>query len=174
MELWIIPWTCVSFFKKKIFFNVCLFLREIEHEWGRGKERERETQNPQQAPGSELSAQSPMGGLNLQTMRSWPERSRLHWLSPPGAPPPILDWGSEKTHSCCSGGNLLQHQLEPWPLRKDQVQSQTVSVSCVSQGIASTAHTAGRALHESFPICEIWSGILDQQESDQGWAASSS
>ena len=28
-----------------------------------GAERKRETQNPKQAPGSELSAQSPVGGL---------------------------------------------------------------------------------------------------------------
>ena len=36
---------------------------ETEHEWGEGQ-RERETQNPKQAPGSELSAQSPMRGSN--------------------------------------------------------------------------------------------------------------
>ena len=36
-------------------------------------ERERETQNPKQAPGSELSAQSPTWGSNPQTMRSLPE-----------------------------------------------------------------------------------------------------
>ena len=37
------------------------------------KEREREreeTQNPKQAPGSELSAQNPVRGSNPQTMRS--------------------------------------------------------------------------------------------------------
>ena len=38
-----------------------------------GAERERETQNPEQAPGSELSAQSPMQGSNPRTARSWPE-----------------------------------------------------------------------------------------------------
>ena len=38
-----------------------------------GAERERETQNPKQAPGSELSAQSPTQGSNPQTVRSWPE-----------------------------------------------------------------------------------------------------
>ena len=37
--------------------------------WG-GAEREKETQNLKQAPGSELSAQSPMWGLNSQTARS--------------------------------------------------------------------------------------------------------
>ena len=41
--------------------------RETKHEWG---ERERETQNPKQSPGSELSAQSPMQGSNSQTVRS--------------------------------------------------------------------------------------------------------
>ena len=35
-----------------------------------GTERERETQNPEQAPGSELSAQSPMQGLNSETVKS--------------------------------------------------------------------------------------------------------
>ena len=35
-----------------------------------GAESERETQNPKQAPGSELSAQSPMGGSNSPTVRS--------------------------------------------------------------------------------------------------------
>ena len=46
--------------------------REIEHEWGRGREREREreTQNLKQAPGSELSAQSPRWGSNSQAVRS--------------------------------------------------------------------------------------------------------
>ena len=42
--------------------------RETEHEWERG--RERETQNPKQAPGSELTAQSPVRDSNPQTMRS--------------------------------------------------------------------------------------------------------
>ena len=36
------------------------------------EQRETETQNLKQAPGSELSAQSPMRGLNPQTARSWP------------------------------------------------------------------------------------------------------
>ena len=52
------------------FFNIYLFLgqRETEHEQGRG--RERATQNLKQAPGSELSAQSPTRGSNSRTMRS--------------------------------------------------------------------------------------------------------
>ena len=44
--------------------------RESKQAPGRGREREGETQNPKQAPGSELSAQSPMWGSNAQTMRS--------------------------------------------------------------------------------------------------------
>ena len=59
--------------KKKI-FNVYLFLteRERERETARmsGGEAERETQNPKQAPGSELSAQSLTWGSNSQTARS--------------------------------------------------------------------------------------------------------
>ena len=54
-------------------FFKCLFLKErkTEREWGRG--RERETQNPKQALGSELSAQSPRQGSNPQTVKSRPE-----------------------------------------------------------------------------------------------------
>ena len=43
----------------------------------RGAERERETQNPKQAPGSELSAQSPIWGSNPQIARLWPEVRHL-------------------------------------------------------------------------------------------------
>ena len=56
------------------FFNVYLFLRQGETEREQGRVRERETQNPKQAPGSELSAQSPTRGWNSRTVRSWPER----------------------------------------------------------------------------------------------------
>ena len=44
------------------FFNAYLFLREEERERGSegGVGRERETENLEQAPGSELCAQSPM------------------------------------------------------------------------------------------------------------------
>ena len=55
-------------FKKK--FNVYLFLRETETETVQvveGAERERETQDSKQAPGSELSAQSPTRGSNPRT-----------------------------------------------------------------------------------------------------------
>ena len=51
-----------------------MFIYFREREGGRegvGEgQRERETKNPKQAPGSELSAQSPMRGSNLQTVRS--------------------------------------------------------------------------------------------------------
>ena len=45
---------------------------ERERESG-GGQREREIQNRKQAPGSELSAQSPTRGSNLHTERSRPE-----------------------------------------------------------------------------------------------------
>ena len=50
-----------SFFN---FFNVYLFLRQRETEHEQGRVRERETQTLKQAPGSELSAQSPTRGSN--------------------------------------------------------------------------------------------------------------
>ena len=61
------------------FFNVYLFLRERETQSAsrggaeRERERERETPNLKQAPGSELSAQSPRQGSNPLTSRPWPE-----------------------------------------------------------------------------------------------------
>ena len=58
---------------KKFFFEY-LFLRERDRQTDRVRAREgqrkRETQNPKQAPGSELSAQSPTRGSNPRTMRS--------------------------------------------------------------------------------------------------------
>ena len=42
---------------------------ETEHEWG-WWQRERQTQNLKQDPGSELSAQNPMWGSNSQNARS--------------------------------------------------------------------------------------------------------
>ena len=47
--------------------------RETEHECRRVRERERETQNLKQAPGSELSAQSLTWGSNSKVTRSGPE-----------------------------------------------------------------------------------------------------
>ena len=56
---------------KRAFLNVYLFiLREKKDVCVRGRGRERETQNPKQAPDSELSPQSPMRGSNPQTMGS--------------------------------------------------------------------------------------------------------
>ena len=50
--------------------NVYSFLRETERAQAREKERERETQNLEQAPGSQLSAQSLTRGSNSRTVRS--------------------------------------------------------------------------------------------------------
>ena len=44
--------------------------RERQSVSGGGAEREREMQNPKQAPGAELSAQSPTRGSNSKTVRS--------------------------------------------------------------------------------------------------------
>ena len=77
--------SCNSAFFFKVFFNVYLFLREreTEHEQGRGRDRGRH--NPRQAPGSELSAQSPTKGLNSP----WDHDLSWSWminpLSHPGA-----------------------------------------------------------------------------------------
>ena len=53
------------------FFYVYLFLRERQKQSASGEgQRERVTENPKQAPGSELSTQSPTQGLNPWTARS--------------------------------------------------------------------------------------------------------
>ena len=59
------------YYLKKI-LNVYSFSKDRKRQNGSrgGAERERETQNPNQAPGSVVSAQSPMWGLNPQIVRS--------------------------------------------------------------------------------------------------------
>ena len=60
------------FFLFKIFFNVYLSLRDRERQSvsREGAGRERKTQNPKQALGPELSAESPTRGSNSQAVRS--------------------------------------------------------------------------------------------------------
>ena len=53
-----------------IFLTFYLLLRQGETEHEQGRVRERETQNLKEAPGSELSAQSPTRGSNSRTARS--------------------------------------------------------------------------------------------------------
>ena len=66
-------------------------LREREKERDRGqageRQRERRIQNPEEAPRSELSAQSPTQGPNPQTVRSRPEpTSDASPIEPPRQP----------------------------------------------------------------------------------------
>ena len=64
-----------------------MFIFERETVWAGKEQRERETQNPKQASGSELTAQSPAKGLNSWTMSSWPEpKLYTQQLSHPEAP----------------------------------------------------------------------------------------
>ena len=81
-------------FKKNFFRCLFIFEKETEHELGWGRERgrqsvggswgrERETQNPKQVPGSDLSAQSLTRGWNPQTARSWPEQESKAQLTEP-------------------------------------------------------------------------------------------
>ena len=60
---------------------------ERDRAWTGEGQRERETQNRKQAPGSEPSAQSPTRGSNSRSTRSWPGWNRtLNQLRHPGAP----------------------------------------------------------------------------------------
>ena len=67
--------------------------RERQSTIGGGAEREKETQDPKQAPGPELSAHSPMKGSNPQNAESWPEPKSgqmLNRLNHPGTPQLVL------------------------------------------------------------------------------------
>lgn len=77
-----------SFFFQRLFFGT-----ERDRAWTGEGQRERETQNRKQAPGSEPSAQSLMRGSNSRTVRSWPGWSRtLNRLRHPDAPARFFKW----------------------------------------------------------------------------------
>ena len=78
-------------------------------------QRERETQNLKQAPGSELSAQSPTWGSNSWAVRSWPE---LKSDAQPTEPPRCPELFSLKRLilryvNFTSGHDLTVHGFEP-------------------------------------------------------------
>ena len=61
-------------FFKNNYLNAYLFFDRETQNASREGQREGETQNPKQAPGSELSTQSPTQGLNTQTeITTWAE-----------------------------------------------------------------------------------------------------
>ena len=75
-------WNWFFFFLMFIYF----WDRERQSMNGGGSEREGD-KNPKQAPGSELSAQSPTQGSNSRTVRSWPEpKSDAQPNEPPRCP----------------------------------------------------------------------------------------
>ena len=85
-----------NYFFFNFFFNVLfIFGTERDRAWTGVGQRERETQNRKQAPGSEPSAQSLTRGSNSRTARSWPGWTARSWpgwsrtlnrLRHPGAP----------------------------------------------------------------------------------------
>ena len=71
------------------FFLTFIHFWETERDrvWEGEEQRERETQNVKQAPGSEPPAQSPTQGSNPPTARSWPEpKSDTEPTEPPRRP----------------------------------------------------------------------------------------
>ena len=108
------------------FFNVYLFLRQRETEHERGRVRERETQNPKQAPGSELSAQSPTRGSNPRTARSRPEpKSAAQPTEPPRRPPKWL-----LKQSVWDGGRCkLLHDSWAWQKSFD-LELESLKINC--------------------------------------------
>ena len=72
--IWRASLPCHLLERKSFFFiyfkKIYSFLKERDRAQTEVGQRERGTQNLKQAPGSELSAQSPTGGSNSQTARS--------------------------------------------------------------------------------------------------------
>ena len=69
---------------KKKFFLMFIFEREGDRVWAGEGQRETEIQNLNQAPGSKLSAQSPMWGLELKTceIMTWAEVGHsAYWVT---------------------------------------------------------------------------------------------
>ena len=87
------------FLFKECLFLCYLFLRERECVWTGKEQRERESQNLKQAPGSEPSAQSRTRGSNSRTVRSWPEpKSDAQLTEPPRRPKTIWFYITRTAH----------------------------------------------------------------------------
>ena len=75
----------------KIFLTFIYFWETERDTAQAGEEqREGETKNPKQTPGSELPAQSLTRGSNSRTVRSWPERKSATQATEPPRRPPFL------------------------------------------------------------------------------------
>ena len=82
-----IQFTVFVFFFNFFFQRLFIFGTERDRAWTGEGQRERETQNRNQAPGSEQSAQSLTWGWNPRTARSWPEpKSDAQSAEPPRRP----------------------------------------------------------------------------------------
>ena len=92
------------------FFNVYfIFGTERDRAWTGEGQRERETQNRKQAPGSKPSAQSLTRGSNSLTVRSWPEpKSEAQPTEPPRRPinGDSFNWGLPVMTCICTGLSL--------------------------------------------------------------------
>ena len=94
-------WDCVWRFLFNIFLMFILFLKERDRTWAGEGQRERKAQNPKQAPGSELWAQSPTWGLELTNREivSWADVQGLTAWATPG--PLCLVFSTELFASQC-------------------------------------------------------------------------
>ena len=96
-----------------------IYVWRRERAWAGEEQRERETQNRKQAPGSEPSAQSLTRGSNPRTVRSWPGWSRtLNRLRHPGAPTFIHFWEMERDRAWAGEGQrerqtIIRSRLQP-------------------------------------------------------------
>ena len=124
-------------------------------------QRERETQNRKQAPGSEPSAQSLTRGSNSRTARSWPGWSQtLNRLRHPGAPTllfsklrSIFQVTAERTAS------HIKHRITTQllcSLYQSVCPQSGFQIPSLSLGLHTTWHVGSK-----YPTCVFWCSYLE-------------
>ena len=87
---------------------------ERDRAWAWEGQREEETQNLKQAPGSQCSAQSPTLDSNPQTVKSWPElKSDAQPTEPPRRPMMMILLTPHHLWGPCVKHTLVHKPLEP-------------------------------------------------------------
>ena len=92
-----------------VFTFIYFWETETEHKWGEGQ-REKETQNPKQVPGSEISAQSLMWDSNPQMVRPWPQQKLDALLTEPPRCPKSVE-GHFQCAMCYAMNTYIQLQI---------------------------------------------------------------
>ena len=113
---------CLSSVLTFLFFNllknVYFWDRERASNWGKGRERVGDRRSE---AGSALTAESPMWGLNLQMVRSWPKpKSRVWCLTEPPMHLLMFPFTLQKCLSACNWVFAQCTAVELWINRTPQ------------------------------------------------------